>query len=241
METVASTPCGGCGASVPVFAARSSTCAYCGTHTDAGEQLASAREMVEHAEAIEAAGRQALQFATYRSSVGGASTGVWMAAFIFLPPLVLVFVKGWLYAVGWFFVAAGLLAVFNDIRATKKADATTRQVQAQTALVEALRTGAIPSNCPSCGALVSIPALNCAFPCAHCGTSMLASEGLLIARVEDASERQAALMAQARRVLGAYHEKFAQDADAQHDTVMFGMIGVLLVIFVGGWMYVVNG
>ena len=80
METVASTPCDGCGASVPVFAGRSSTCAYCGTHTEAGEQLASAREMVEHAEAIEAAGRQALQFATYRSSVGGASTGVWMAA-----------------------------------------------------------------------------------------------------------------------------------------------------------------
>ena len=59
-------------------------------------------------------------------------------------------------------------------------------------------------------------------------TLMLASEGLLIARVEDASERQAAPW---RRRGGAGRtEKFAQDADAQHDTVMFGMIGVLLVI-----------
>ena len=99
MQILSSLACDECGASVPIWGEEASRCNYCGTRTQADQQLEEAREYVEDAAAIEADGLSALQFAMYRTSVGGAATGLWFAFMIFVPSVTLIFLSGFLAAV----------------------------------------------------------------------------------------------------------------------------------------------
>ena len=238
MEIVRSLSCEGCGASVPVFGKEQSVCNYCGSRMQADEHVDQAREMVENAEAIEAAGLNALEFALYRSGVGGSLMGVVFAFVIFVPAIALLFIEGGSAAIAWFVGSTALTAVINHRRARKNASGAVQAQQKKMALMQAIQTGELKTACPQCGSLVSMPSLNCAFSCANCDGWMLAAEGLLIARVDDAQAIQMAFFRQAQGILRAYHLKFQEDSTRQHDAIMFGVIGIVLLLFILGVMQV---
>ena len=238
MEIVRTLSCDGCGASVPVFGKEQSVCNYCGSRMQADDQVEQAREMVENAEAIEAAGLNALQFALYRSGVGGSLTGVFFAFVIFVPAIALIFIEGFLAAFAWFVGSAALIAVVNNLRAHKNASGAVHAEQKKLALMQAFQTGELETACPQCGSLVSMPSLNCAFSCANCDGWLLAAEGLLIARVDDAQAIRMAFIQRAQGILKAYHLKFQEDSTRQHDAIMFGVIGIVLLLFIFGVMQV---
>ena len=235
VRRIAVVACASCGAGVPmVDGVAEVACSFCSTSTRMPDELsARTSELEDSAQSAHKEGMAALTRAVHLAAQPGGlggTLGAMTTLTLAVTGVILGFVygeSGGLSVAGGFF--GGIFMGLLGFAAIANVWGGRHRTRAMGAVRTAIEGRTRKAKCPSCSGPLAIPPFAASLSCPACDTPLLASEGILIERLDDALERHKRWTRAAEHMLQEDRLIEEQRAGASDVALVVGMaIAVLL-------------